>query len=97
MRIISKKRIHEFIGSQPRSEESLLRWYQISKRASWSNFMEIKQDFGTIDYVQNDLYVFDLGGNKYRLIARINFRAKVIYIRFIGTHEEYDFVDFSTL
>ena len=97
MRIISKKRIYEFFESQPGAEDSVLRWYQICKQANWSSLADLKQDIGTVDYVENGLYVFNIGGNKYRLIARIIFRAKVIYIRFVGTHKEYDSVNFSTL
>jgi len=98
MRVISKKALNEFIDKVPKAADSLLRWYMVSKEASWKNFSDMKNDFGTVDAVGDDLYVFNVGGNKYRIIARIFFTVvPVVYVRFAGTHAEYDKVKLSNL
>ncbi|MEZ2445153.1 type II toxin-antitoxin system HigB family toxin [Chitinophaga sp. RCC_12] len=90
MVIVSKTAINEFSLKHPDAVDPLLYWYYISKLADWSKFSDIKESFNTVDYIGDDLYVFDIGGNKFRLIARIFFRVRTVYIRFIGTHKEYD-------
>lgn len=97
MRVIKKSTLKLFIEKYPRAAEPLLRWYLISKAAEWRDFVGLKKDFPSADYVGNDLYVFNIGGNKYRVIARIFFKAQVVYIRFVGTHAEYDQVNLSDL
>lgn len=97
MVIISKRILKEFMDKNVQSQEVLLRWYEIAKAADWKNFVELKNDFRSADAVGNDLYVFNIGGNKFRLIARIIFRARTIFIRFIGTHQEYDDVEITKL
>jgi mRNA interferase HigB len=64
------------------------RWYRVAKRAIWSSFADVKQSFNTADSVAPHV-VFDIGGNKYRLIAEMNFARRVLFIRFIVTHKEY--------
>ncbi|WP_439557468.1 type II toxin-antitoxin system HigB family toxin [Dyadobacter sp.] len=78
-------------------QPSLEKWYKQSAAANWSNFAEIRQTFNSVDSVGNGLFVFNIAGNHCRLIARIFFRKRTLYIRFIGTHKEYDQVDISTL
>jgi mRNA interferase HigB len=97
MVIIAKKAITEFIEKYPRSAKVMLEWYLKTKESDWTNFADIKRVFGATDSVGNGLYVFDIGGNKYRLIARIIFGARTVFIRFIGTHKEYDKVKLSDL
>jgi len=63
-------------------------WYRVAKRATWSSFPDVKQSFNTADFVAPNI-VFDIGGNKYRLIAEMNFARKVLFIRRIMTHKEY--------
>jgi mRNA interferase HigB len=67
------------------------------KEADWKDFADLKKMFPATDYVGNDLYVFNLGGNKYRLIARVFFSVRTVYVRFIGIHREYDKVKLSDL
>jgi mRNA interferase HigB len=64
------------------------RWFRVAKQAVWSDFADVKQSFNTADFVA-PYVVFDIGGNKYRLIAEINFARKVLFIRGIMTHREY--------
>ncbi len=97
MVIISKARLREFFEKQPKAKNPLLEWYLNTKEADWANFNELKKTFPATDMVGNGLFVFNIGGNKFRLIARIIFGARTLYIRFIGTHAEYDKVKLSDL
>ncbi len=90
MRIITKRRIHDFITAYPNADVAGREWYVKSKNADWESLHDIKQTFNSVDYVGNDRYVFNLSGNKFRLVAIVRFRLKTIYIRFIGTHKDYD-------
>ena len=97
MVIISKTALVEFGGEHADSIEALNRWYDLSKQANWNNLADIKKTFSTVDFVGNDRYVFNIKGNKYRLVAMIFFDIRTVYIRFIGTHAEYDETDCSTI
>ncbi len=90
MVIISQKIINEFAKEYPLAAEPLNRWYKQVIAADWQNFHEIKQTFNTTDFIGNDRYVFDIGGNNYRLVAMILFKKRTLYIRFIGTHRQYE-------
>jgi len=97
MVVIAKKAINEFIEANPGSAKPLLEWYLKTKESEWKNYADIKKVFGATDSAGNGLYIFNIGGNKYRLIARIIFGARTVFIRFIGTHKEYDKVKISNL
>lgn len=90
MRIITYKRIQEFSEKHSDVANSLNFWYHTTKSKEWNSFNDIKKDFPSTDYVGNNRFVFNIKGNKYRLIVIISFNAKKVYIRFIGTHAEYD-------
>lgn len=90
MRIVTYKRIIEFSKKHLDSEISLNVWYYAVKAQNWDNINELRQTFNNVDYVGNHRFVFNIKGNNYRLIAIISFEAKKVYIRFIGTHSEYD-------
>jgi mRNA interferase HigB len=90
MRIVTYKRILEFSKIHSDAENPLNYWYHTVKAKEWSNLNEIKQTFNNVDYVGNNRFVFNIKGNDYRLVAIISFNAKKVYIRFIGTHPEYD-------
>ena len=89
MVIISQKAIHDFATKYPLAADSLNRWCKVVSQANWRNFLDVKQSFNATDYIVNDRYVFDIGGNKYRLVAMIHFDIRTLYIRFIGTHDQY--------
>lgn len=97
MVIISKTILVEFATHYSDSVEALNKWYNESKKANWNNLNDIKKSFNTVDYVGNDRYVFNIKGNKYRLVAMIFFDIRTVFIRFIGTHAEYDKIDCSTI
>ncbi len=95
--VISYKTIREFADKYKDAEDQLNNWYVIAEQADWANFNEVRQMFGSVDAVGNDLYVFNIKGNDYRLIVRIIFRVRTIYIKFIGTHKQYDKVNLDDL
>jgi mRNA interferase HigB len=95
--VISYKTIREFANKHKDVEDQLNNWYVIAGRCDWANFNELRRMFGYVDAVGNDLYVFNIKGNEYRLIVRIIFRVRTIYIKFIGTHKEYDKVNLDDL
>ena len=89
MHIITQKRIWEAKQRYPSTSSALDGWYRIMKKNSFANFTELKSIFRSADKV-NDYYVFNIGGNKIRLIANIRFVKQRVYIRHILTHKEYD-------
>jgi mRNA interferase HigB len=90
MHVISYKTIIEFIKDHPDAELKLGRWYKWMKRGKFRNLNDIKGRFPGVDYIGNDRYVFNISGNKYRLIAVVFLSTQIVLIRFIGTHAEYN-------
>ena len=90
MRVVTPRKLKEYAEMEPMSKIPLLHWYEIVKHASWKNISDIRQDFNTVDYVGNNRYVFNIKGNDYRLVVIIIMASQKVYIRFIGTHDEYD-------
>ena len=89
MHIISRKSLKQFWDQYPDSQSSLIRWYKIVEKTDFSSFGDLRQTFPSADKV-GDLIVFNIGGNKYRLIASIHFNRNKVYIRHVLTHAEYD-------
>jgi len=88
--VISYKTIKDYIERHKSVSDQLNNWYTITEKSDWANFHEMKQLFNSVDAVGDDLYVFNIKGNEYRLIVRIFFRVRTVYIKFVGTHKEYD-------
>lgn len=99
MRIVSHRKLKEFYQTPGRedSEVALERWYEITEEAEWISFSDVKADFGSADSVGNQHYVFNIKGNNYRLVVVIKFVMGYVFIRFVGTHDEYDKIDASTI
>jgi mRNA interferase HigB len=89
MHIITRKRLNEFAEKHPGAESALSRWYHLIKKTDFPSFAELRQTFPSADQV-GKLTVFNVGGNKYRLITAIHYNRKRLYIRAVLTHEEYD-------
>jgi mRNA interferase HigB len=89
MHIICKNRLKSFWSKHPDSENSLLSWYKIAKKSNWKDFTDVRKSFGRADMFK-DCVIFDIGGNKFRLITKIRYKQKRIYIRFVLTHSDYD-------
>lgn len=90
MRIVTYKRIKEFSEKHADAENPLNYWYHTVVSKEWDDLNAIKLTFNSVDYVGNHRFVFNIKGNTYRLVAIISFNSKKVYIRFIGTHAEYD-------
>jgi mRNA interferase HigB len=97
MVILIKKTLSAFAEKHPLAAVPLNNWYNIAKAADWNKLADIKKVFNTVDYVGNDRYVFNIKGNDFRLVAMIFFDKRTLFIRFIGTHSEYDKIDSSTI
>jgi mRNA interferase HigB len=89
MHVITRRRILEFGEKYPDSQASLNTWYRLMDKGTYGSFTELKKIFASADKVGNKV-VFDIGGNKYRLIAVIHFNRGKVYIRHVLTHKEYD-------
>jgi mRNA interferase HigB len=89
MHIITRKRLLEFAKRHPDCSNALESWYRIVKRTDFDSFTELRQIFPSADKVDN-LTIFNIGGNKARLIAAVHYNIHRIYIRHILTHKEYD-------
>jgi mRNA interferase HigB len=89
VKIISKRRLREFWQSNPSSEKALLSWYETVKKVNWENFSDVRENFRHAD-IYRDCVIFDIGGNKFRLITKIRYQKKRVYIRFVLTHFDYD-------
>jgi mRNA interferase HigB len=93
MRIIKLKTLKEFWEVQPDAEKALRAWYTEAKVADWKTSADIKAQYKSASVLKNSRVVFNICGNKYHLIVRINYPFSTIYIRFLGTHKEYDQID----
>jgi mRNA interferase HigB len=86
--------LEEFMHRHPPSRKPLLRWIRVAKGAKWKHLIDIKSDFNSVDYI-NDIYIFDIKGNSYRLITEILFVSQIIFILYVRTHSEYDRIKFD--
>jgi mRNA interferase HigB len=103
MRIISKKAIVEFCENNKRADapsatRQFMAWHSEAKAAKWTKFADIKARFNSADSVRGGRVVFDIAGNKYRMVVKVKYEPNgLIWIRFIGTHAEYDKIDVETV
>jgi mRNA interferase HigB len=97
MRIISRAPLRDFAAKHPRASQPLDAWYRRTKHAEWKNPADVKRDYGTADVLPDNRFVFNIGGNNYLLIVRINYHHQAVYVRFIGTHADYDRIDATTI
>jgi mRNA interferase HigB len=88
VRIVTERRIREFIEREPRSAEAMWRWADAVDSARWGNPGDLKAMFASASFV-GDLTVFNISGNRYRIGAFVHYRKQIVYIKRIGTHEEY--------
>lgn len=97
MVVISKAKLISFYTTETKAREALLQWYHKSNLSDWEDFHSIKLTFNSVDSVGNDRFIFNVGGNKYRIVALIHFSTRTMYIRFVGTHKQYDKIDCKTI
>ena len=97
MRIISRSKIIAYYTGDPNSRTALEEWFQKAREADWMCFADMKRTFRSVDSVGNQHFVFNIHGNSYRLVAVVKFTIRTVYIRFIGTHSEYDSIDVKNI
>ena len=100
MRIIALSTLKAFYDSKPGYTDAvdpILAWYRFTLKADWASPDEVKRDFGNASILKDGRVVFNIAGNKYRLVVWINYAYRVVYIRFIGTHAQYDKIDVQTI
>lgn len=90
VRVIAKKTLVEYYEKNKEIKNQLEAWYHEVKNAEWKNPQEVKEKYGSASIIGGNKVVFNIKGNKYRLMTEINYQMKIVYIRFIGTHKEYD-------
>ena len=93
MRIIARRTLREFWELHRQAEQPLKAWFREAAASDWANPQEIKCRYRHASFLRNNRVVFNIGGNNYRLVVQINYDFRVIYIRFVGTHEMYDQID----
>jgi len=93
MRLIAKRTLREFWMRHPKAEEPLLAWYREVEREDWDIPAKVKSKYRNASIVAGSRVVFNIKGNDYRLVVKINYAYRVVYVRFVGTHAEYDAVD----
>jgi len=97
MRIISKKILREFWEIHADVEQSLKSWHAKVKLSKWKTSNDIKIDYRNASFVTNNRVIFNIKGNTYRLVAAINYDFGIVYIRFVGNHEDYNKIDATTI
>lgn len=89
MHIISRKALKKFWGDHPDAEKPLITWYKRTRKAEWKHLADVRRIYPSADQV-GELTVFNIGGNKYRLITRVEYRWQKVFVRAVLTHAEYD-------
>ncbi len=90
MQIIAKRTLRQFWERHPQAETPLKVWFAMVSKAEWSGPVDVRAMFGSADFVADNRVIFDIGGNKFRIVARVSYRFKRVLVKFIGTHREYD-------
>lgn len=97
MHIFNKEILDDFVQRHSGAVKPLNKWVESVKNAQWTNHTELKSQFPSADYIKNGRYVFNIGGNNYRIVAVVIFVNGMMNIRFVGTHAEYDKIDCATI
>jgi mRNA interferase HigB len=97
MRIISVKTLRDYWQKEPAAKGELQAWHAEVKNAAWKTPADVKAKYGTASILKAGRVVFNICGNKYRLVVRINYKFAIVYIRFIGTHKEYNKIDVESI
>jgi mRNA interferase HigB len=97
MRIIAKSSLREFWEKHPDAEEALQAWYDDADRSRWQSPTAIRMVYASDSFLANNRVVFNIRGNHYRLVTHIHYNTQIVYIRFVGTHAEYDRIDALTI
>ena len=97
MRVIARRALRTFWEEHPEAEGPLRAWSKEVERADWTTPAQIRDRFPRASIVRDNRVVFDIGGNRFRLVAWVNYRQRAVYIKWLGTHSEYDRIDVETV
>lgn len=97
MRVISVARLREFWVANPDSEQQLKAWFHEASNSSWESPAEIKLHYRSASILKAGRVVFNIAGNKYRLVVAVSYKTQVVLIKFVGTHEQYNKIDAQTI
>ena len=97
MNVVTKRRLQEFWTRHPRAKVSLEAWYRIVREAEWKGPQDVRAQFNTADFLSDNRIIFDIGGNNYRVVARVSYTFKQVLVKFVGAHAEYDRIDPNTV
>lgn len=93
---MTRRRLRDYWTANPTAQAPLAAWLRITNRQAWQSFSDVRATFNSADYVGGKV-VFNIGGNNYRLIVSINYRNQLVFVRWLGTHAEYDRIDVAEL
>ena len=97
MVIIKQKTLHNYYLQYPEARTAIADWAIKTESSNWGSFMEVKLMFNSVDYVGDNRFVFNIKGNQYRMVVMIFFSVRTVYIRWFGSHSEYDKINVSTI
>ena len=98
MQVIALRTLKQFWNLHPQAETPLRIWYAQATQAAWTTPQDIKRDYGaSVDFVGDNRIIFDIAGNKYRLIVHVSYLYKRVLVKFIGTHTQYDKINPETV
>ncbi|TGK45535.1 type II toxin-antitoxin system HigB family toxin [Leptospira bouyouniensis] len=96
-RIFNRSTLESFWTKHPSSESALRAWFDEAKTSSWHTTMDIKRFYPSASFIKGNKVIFNIGGNDFRLIVKIEYKLCMVFILFVGTHAEYDKIDANTL
>lgn len=98
MQVIARRTLKEFWQHHPQAEGPIRVWFAVASKARWQTPNDIKRQFsGSVDFVRDNRAIFDLGGNRYRLVVHVSYKFGRLLVKFVGTHAEYDRIDPETI
>jgi len=97
MRIIALRALREFWSKRPDAEVPLRAWYALASRATWRSPSDVKAAYRNASVIANNRVVFNIKGNDYRLVVAVHYNRSLMFVRFIGTHQEYDHIEATTI
>lgn len=97
MRIVALGTLRDFWLEHPDAEVPLRSWFAMASQAQWSSPVDVRNDYRTASFVAGNRIVFNIGGNRYRLVVAVHYNRRALFIRFVGNHAEYDRIDVTTI
>ncbi|HEV2187621.1 MAG TPA: type II toxin-antitoxin system HigB family toxin [Stellaceae bacterium] len=93
MQVVALRTLKLFWAKHPQAERPLRTWYSLVSQAEWTGPADVRAQFGSADFVADNRVIFDIGGNKFRLVVHVSYDYKAVLVKFVGTHAEYDEID----